>query len=71
MMKDLADKINITEVGLSKSLNGNPTIQRLEEIANALEVDFLELFIPQKGSETPIYIKDEKGNETVIGYIYK
>lgn len=70
-LKDLAEKINITEVGLSKSINGNPTIQRLEEIAKALNVDFLELFSPKKGNETPIYTKDEKGNETVIGYIYK
>jgi len=44
MMKDLADKLGITEVGLSKSLNGNPTIGRLEEIANVLGVEFLDLF---------------------------
>lgn len=48
MMKDLAERINITEVGLSKSLNGNPTIGRLQEIADALNVDFIELFIAQK-----------------------
>lgn len=48
MMKDLAEKINITEVGLSKSLNGNPTIGRLQEIADALNVDFIELFVPKK-----------------------
>ena len=44
MMKDLASMIGITEVGLSKSLNGNPTISRLEEIANALGVSVTELF---------------------------
>ncbi|WP_174715410.1 helix-turn-helix domain-containing protein [Chryseobacterium arthrosphaerae] len=27
MQKELAERINITEVGLSKSLNGNPTLQ--------------------------------------------
>ena len=26
MMKDLAEKLGISEVGLSKSLNGNPTV---------------------------------------------
>lgn len=38
MLKDLAGMIGITEVGLSKSLNGNPNISRLEEIATALGV---------------------------------
>lgn len=52
MMKDLAERINITEVGLSKSLNGNPTIGRLQEIADALNVDFIELFIAQKDGTT-------------------
>lgn len=70
MMKDLADRINITEVGLSKSLNGNPTLQRLEEIAEALEVDFLELFIPKDNDNDPIYIK-ENGKDKIIGYIKK
>ena len=44
MLKDLASMIGISEVGLSKSLNGNPTISRLEEIANALGVSVTELF---------------------------
>lgn len=52
MMKDLAEKINITEVGLSKSLNGNPTIGRLQEIADALNVDFIELFVPKQDGTT-------------------
>ncbi|TWP29350.1 XRE family transcriptional regulator [Apibacter muscae] len=46
MLKDLAEKIGITEVGLSKSLNGNPTISRLQDISKALDVDFIELFVP-------------------------
>lgn len=50
MLKDLAVMIGITEVGLSKSLNGNPNISRLEEIATALGVPVTELFErPQKG----------------------
>lgn len=44
MLKDLAGMIGITEVGLSKSLNGNPNISRLEEIATALGVSVTELF---------------------------
>ncbi|MCL1658633.1 helix-turn-helix transcriptional regulator [Elizabethkingia miricola] len=71
MLKDLADRINITEVGLSKSLNGNPTIGRLEEIAKALNVDFLELFEKRSAEEKPIYTKDESGKEIIIGYLKK
>ena len=44
MLKDVAKKLSITEVGLSKSLNGNPPINRLEEIADALGVPVTELF---------------------------
>lgn len=50
MLKDLAGMIGITEVGLSKSLNGNPNISRLEEIATALGVPVTELFdMPKEG----------------------
>ena len=44
MLKDLAKQLGLTEVGLSKSINGNPTIGRLEEIATALGVPVTELF---------------------------
>ena len=40
MLKDLAKQLGLTEVGLSKSINGNPTIGRLEEIG----VPVTELF---------------------------
>lgn len=52
MMKDLAEKLGMSEVGLSKSLNGNPTVGRLEEIAKVLEVDFMDLFEQDNGSIT-------------------
>ena len=44
MLKDLEKQSGLTEVGLYKSINGNPTIGRLEEIANALGVPVTELF---------------------------
>ena len=44
MLKDVAAKIGITEVGLSKSINGNPTVSRLQEIAAALDVPVTDLF---------------------------
>jgi len=44
LLKDLAKKLNITDVGLQQIIKGNPTIQTLERIADALGVDFVELF---------------------------
>lgn len=48
--KELAELLGMTEVGLSKSINedGNPPFKRLQEIADALNVDFIELFVPQR-----------------------
>lgn len=41
---ELADKIGLSRVGLSKAINGNPTVDTLERIANALNVPIAELF---------------------------
>ena len=40
----LAEKIGLSRVGLSKAINGNPTIGTLEKIADALGVPVTELF---------------------------
>ena len=45
--KDLAEKIGISRVGLSKAINGNTTITTLRRIAAALEVSVPEQFAPQ------------------------
>lgn len=44
LFKDLAEKLGVTDVGLRKQVQGNPTIGTLEKIANALNVDISELF---------------------------
>ncbi len=44
--KELAAKIGISEGALSKSLSGNPTLERLQEISTALDVSVGELFEP-------------------------
>lgn len=44
--KELSVKIGISEGALSLSINGNPTLSRLQEIANALDVEISELFAP-------------------------
>lgn len=46
LVKELAERIGITDIGLRQSLNGNPTIGTLEKIAAALDVEVTELFKP-------------------------
>ena len=56
---ELAEKIGITQVGLSRMINGNPTAETLVKIAEALDIDIRELFEPTKDDDNiPIYIKD-------------
>ena len=40
----LANKMGIMEASLSRSLNGNPTLETLEKIAMALDVSIRSLF---------------------------
>ena len=42
-MADLADRIGTDQSNLQKSLKGNPTLERLQEVAAALEVNVHEL----------------------------
>lgn len=66
---DLAEKLEITTVGLNKIINGNPTAETLLKIAMVLKVDVRELFLPTKDEETtPIYIKED-GEFNEIGTI--
>lgn len=44
--KDLAAQIGMTPVGLAKAAGGNPTVDTLEKIAEALGVPVTELFVP-------------------------
>lgn len=43
--KELASLLGISEVGMSKIVTGNPTVETLNKIANALGVDIWELFV--------------------------
>lgn len=52
---ELAEKIGLSRVGLSKAINGNPTIGTLEKIADALGVPVTDLF--------------EKSSDEVIGAV--
>lgn len=51
LIKELAAKMGITDIGLRQSLNGNPTIGTLEKIAGALGVEVVELFRPSDSTQ--------------------
>ena len=42
--KDLSEKIGVAEISLSRSINGNPSLDTLQKIADALNVPISELF---------------------------
>ena len=48
-MSEVASRIGINPITLSQSLNGNPTLSRLQEVADVLGVGVGELF------DTPIH----------------
>lgn len=54
----LAEKIGMTQVSLSRIINGNPTVETLEKIAVALNVDVRDLFVSTKTKEPKDEIQD-------------
>lgn len=44
--KELAEKLGVSEVTLSRASNGNTSLPLLEKIANILDIDVAELFAP-------------------------
>lgn len=58
-MQQVADKIGITQQAVSQAVNGNPSLSRLKEIADAIGVTVSELL-----ADDPIQPAD--GEEMVI-----
>ena len=52
--KELASRLGLSEGALSQSLNGNPTLERLNQIASALGVPVSELFEPSPADQASI-----------------
>ena len=74
-MADLAARIGIKPIPLSQSLNNNPTLSRLKEVAAVLEVDVSDLFERSCKEDlygclwvngVPTIIKNRKDLETII-----
>lgn len=55
---DLSKALEVTPVGLNKLINGNPTVETLEKIADALDVDVRDLFNSTKTKEPKDEIQD-------------
>ena len=55
-MGDLAEKMGISPVTLSQSLNRNPTLGRLTEVADILEVDVADLFSPRENVHGCLFV---------------
>ena len=47
-VQEVAEKMGISRVGLSQHINGNPSVEVLERIASALEVNPSDLFVQPK-----------------------
>lgn len=46
--KELAEKLGVSEVTLSRASNGNTSLPLLEKIANVLDIEVSELFAPSE-----------------------
>lgn len=54
-MQQLADMIGINRVNLSNSLHGNPTLDRLRQVADCLNVDIKDLFRDTKKDDLQVF----------------
>ena len=50
-LQELAKRLNITYQSLYESIKGNPSLSRLNEIADALGVGVADLFAPSDGAK--------------------
>ena len=53
-IQELADNMEMKRESLSRSINGNPTLETLEKIASALGVNISELFDQPKNNTAGI-----------------
>jgi len=56
-MGEIAEKIGISPVNLSASLNGNPTLNRLQEVADILGVEIPDLFVKESHPQIRGYLE--------------
>ena len=67
----LAEKLGMSQVSMSRIINGNPTTETLLKIAEALDVDVKELFVSTHKSETETIYVQRDGTYIPVGEIKK
>lgn len=60
-IQSISEILGINRVSLTNSINGNPTIETLEKIAGALNVEVWELFTPTTNKEELTALVDHQG----------
>lgn len=61
--KKLAEKLDMSDVGLNRIINGNPTLETLKKIAGVLEVEVKDLFAdPATENDLFVYLDGEYVN---------
>ena len=58
-IEDIANKMGITKGGLSKALNGNPTIGTLRKVADVLQVPVTDFFRDEIGDNPASHIEPQ------------
>jgi transcriptional regulator with XRE-family HTH domain len=71
--KELAQKVEVTPASISNIVQGNsfPKPELLKQIAEVLDVDIRELFIPTKETETETIYANRGGSFVPVGELKK
>jgi transcriptional regulator with XRE-family HTH domain len=59
-IEDIANELGITKGGLSKALNGNPTIGTLRKVAGVLKVPVTDFFRDEIGDAPASHIEPQQ-----------
>lgn len=70
-LTEIAEKLGVSKVSLSNSINGNPTVETLQKIADALGVHVSDLFTPDDEYFRTLYVKDTNGDFKEFGKVRK
>lgn len=68
-VREVAKKMGITPTGLSQHINGNPSVEVLKRIADAIGCKVVDFFMDELGEQEqkkPIYVCPHCGKELNI-----
>ena len=60
---ELADKLGVSQPSISYAINGNPTLETLQKIADALDVQIVDLFERDSDKLNAIIVHNNKHYE--------